>query len=232
MSSGIFNDRIDAARALVERLQEYRGRNPLVLAIPRGAAPMGQILAQQLDGELDVVLVHKLGALLDPELAIGAIDESGWTYLSPMSEELGETHRMIEQTKARQLETLKKRRAQYTPFAPPIDPRGRIAIVVDDGLATGATMIAALHAVRARKPAELICAVPVAAADSLQQIYPLADKVVVLQVPSYFGAVSQFYRHFPAVTDEEVANILAAARTPAAHTSPAYAPVRQTGKRE
>ncbi len=178
---------------------------------------MGLVLAQQLEGELDVVLVHKLGAFLDPELAIGAIDESGWTYLSPVIEEIGEPREMIEQTKAHQLDALKKRRAQYTPFAPPIDPQGRIAIVVDDGLATGATMIAALHAVRARKPAELVCAVPVAAADSLALVAPLADKIVALQVPAYFGAVSQFYRHFPAVTDEEVTQILSAARAPGDH---------------
>lgn len=217
MFSGIFNDRADAARALAERLHEYRGRDPLILAIPRGAAPMGQILAQQLGGELDVVLVHKLGAFYNPELAIGAIDESGWTYLSPLIGELGESHEMIEQTKAGQLDALKARRARYTPFAPPLDPQGRIAIVVDDGLATGATMIAALHAVRARKPAELVCAVPVAAADSLALVSPLADKVVVLQVPPYFGAVSQFYRHFPAVTDEEVTKILSAARASGEH---------------
>lgn len=218
MFSTTFNDRTDAARALAERLQEYRGRNPLILAIPRGAVPMGQVLAQQLDGELDVVLVHKLGAFFNPEFAIGAIDESGWTYLSPMIEELGEPRERIEQTKERQMDALKKRRAQYMPYAQPIDPQGRIAIVVDDGLATGATMIAALHAVRARKPAELVCAVPVAASDSLQQIYPLADKVVVLHAPSYFDAVSQFYRHFPAVMDEDVTKILAAARAPASQT--------------
>jgi predicted phosphoribosyltransferase len=211
MFSATFRDRIDAALALAERLQTYRGRNPLILAIPRGAVPMGQVLAERLDGELDVVLVRKLTPPFDPEFAIGAIDESGWVYLSPSAGEIEEASGGIEDEKARQLEALQERRARYTPLAAPLDPQGRIAIVVDDGLATGATMIAALHAVRARKPAKLVCAVPVAAADSLALVRPLADETICLHTPSYFGAVSQFYRSFEQVTDEEVTRILAAA---------------------
>lgn len=212
---GFFTDREDAAEQLAERLNEYRGRNPLILAIPRGAVPMGKILAERLQGELDVVLVHKLGAPFDPEFAIGAIDESGWTYLSPILEKSEEADRLIERIKARQLAELKERRAQYTPFVPPIDPRNRVAIIVDDGLATGATMIAALHATRDKKPGELVCAVPVAASDSLEKIRPLADKVICLHASMHFGAVSQYYEHFHAVEDEEVIRILAA--TSASH---------------
>ncbi len=210
-SSRIFADRIEAAEQLAEHLQEYRGRHPLILAIPRGAVPMGKVLAERLDGELDIVLVHKLGAPFDPEFAIGAIDEAGWVYLSPAIEENEEASDLIARIKSQQLAALKKRRALYTPSMHPIDPQGRITIVVDDGLATGATMIAALHAVRARKPAELVCAVPVAASDSLDKIIPLADKVVCLFAPSHFGAVSQFYWRFPAVEDEDVTRILASA---------------------
>lgn len=212
MNATSFKDRTDAAKALAERLQEYRGRNPLILAIPRGAVPMGKVLAERLGGELDIVLVHKLGAPFDPEFAIGAIDESGWTYLSSAVETFGEGGAAIERLKSRQLEALKKRRAEYTPFTHPVDPAGRVAIVVDDGLATGATMIAALHAVRAKKPAELVCAVPVAASDSLATVAPLADKVVCLHASPHFGAVSQYYWHFPPVTDAEVTTILAAGK--------------------
>ena len=208
-----FDDRAEAAEALALRLHDYRGRNPLILAIPRGAVPMGKIIAERLEGELDIVLVHKLSAPFDPEFAIGAIDETGWVYLGVAIETAGETNPLIEQEKTRQLEILKKRRAQYMPSRHPADPHGRIAIVVDDGLATGATMIAALHAVRAKNPAELVCAIPVAALDSLANIIPFADKVVCLHTPTDFFAVSQFYRHFSQVEDEEVVKILAAGDT-------------------
>lgn len=189
-------------------LRQYKGRNPLILAIPRGAVPMGKVVADLLDGELDIVLVHKLGAPFNQEYAIGAIDETGWTYINPRAEMVDATDAYLKVEKSRQLQVLKKRRAQYTPFRQPIDPKGRIAIIVDDGLATGATMIAALHATRAKQPAELVCAVPVAAPGSLAQIVPLADKVVCVFSPSNFQAVGQFYRHFPQIDDEEVIEIL------------------------
>lgn len=207
MFASTFIDRVEAAELLATRLQEYRGRNPLILAIPRGAVPMGKVLAQRLEGELDIVLVHKIGASFNSEFAIGAIDETGWTYLSPDYDEGDST--LIEQAKARQLAALKNRRALYTPHIHPADPQGRVVIVVDDGLATGATMIAALHAVRAKKPAELVCAVPVAASDSLERVMPLADKVVCLHPSPYFAAVSHYYRRFHEVTDDEVTEILA-----------------------
>jgi putative phosphoribosyl transferase len=204
----IFADRAEAARAMAQALQHYRGKQPLLLAIPRGAVPMARRIADDLGGDVDVVLVRKLGAPFSDEYAIGAIDESGWTYISPLAQAAGATASYIDGEKRRQLALLQERRARYTPFRHACDPGGRIAIVIDDGLATGATMIAALHAVRARQPARLVCAVPVAAPDSLAQVEPLADEVVCLHAPPDFSAVGQFYRRFDAVEDEEVIAIL------------------------
>jgi predicted phosphoribosyltransferase len=171
---------------------------------------MAQTIAKALEGDLDVVLVRKLGAPFSAEYAVGAVDESGWTYLSPLAQAAGATTSYLDEEKRRQLALLQQRRTLYTPFRHAIDPAGRIAIIVDDGLATGATMIAALHAVRARKPAKLICAVPVAAPDSLAKVEKLADEVACLHAPPDFSSVGQFYGRFDAVEDDEVSAILAA----------------------
>jgi len=205
----LFDSRSDAARQLALALAHYRGRNPLILAIPRGAVGMGRVLADELAGELDVVLVRKLRAPFSPEFAIGAIDESGWTYIADHAARSGADAAYLEREKQAQLETLRKRRLQYTPARSPVDPKDRIVIVVDDGLATGASMIAALHAARAKQPQRLVCAVPVAPPESLERIRPLADEVVCVATPQEFYAVGQFYRDFPQVEDEDVVALLA-----------------------
>ena len=205
-----FQDRLDAARQLAAALVAYRGRNPLVLAIPRGAVPMARAIARALDGEFDVVLVRKLRAPYSPEVAIGAVDESGWTYVAPYAASLGADPAYIAAEKRQQLATIASRRARYTPIRAPLDPAGRTAIVVDDGLATGATMIAALHSLRHCKPARLVCALPVAAPEALERVRPLADEVVCLIAPADFEAVGQFYRVFDQVEDEEVIALLGA----------------------
>jgi predicted phosphoribosyltransferase len=202
----IFNDREHAGHLLARRLIRYKGKNPLVLGIPRGALPMAKIVADALDGELDVVLVRKLGYPGQPELAIGAVDESGAVFLADYAAEVGAAY--IEAEKEAQLEVIRRRRALYTPARPAVEPRDRICIVVDDGIATGATMIAALRAIRAKMPKELLCAAGVASAHAARALRRECDALVCLNVPTEFYAVGQFFRDFQAVSDEDVIAIL------------------------
>ncbi len=204
----MFRDRLDAASQLADRLKCYRGKHPLVLGIPRGAVPMAAYIAKELDGEFDVVLVRKLRAPRQPELAIGSVDEGGWTYLSDYAAAYGGTTDYLAVELQAQMAILRERRAQYTPIRSPISPSGRIVIVIDDGLATGATMISALHGLRARNPVKLICAVPVAPPDTRARVAELVDEMVCLEMPPFFQAVGQFYQHFDQVDDAQVIEIL------------------------
>jgi predicted phosphoribosyltransferase len=206
-----FKNREEAGRLLARRLEEYRGQHPLVLAIPRGAVPMGKIVADALNGELDVVLVRKLRAPRNPELAIGSIDEAGAVYLDPEMRDLWDES-YLEAEKKAQLATLHQRRQQYAPTGAPIDAAGRIAIVLDDGIATGSTMIAALRAVRARHPAKVIAAIGVASAEALRLIRRETDEVVCLETPAILYAIGYHFRDFSQVTDEEVVATLREAR--------------------
>jgi len=208
----IFQNREEAARLLARRLGAYyRNKHPLVLGIPRGAVPMAKIIADALGGELDVVLVRKLGHPSQPELAIGAIDESGKVFYSDYAYDIDEAY--LEAEKRRQIEIIRSRRARYTPDRPPIDPKDRIVIVVDDGIATGSTMMAALRAIRAREPKKLVGAVAVASAQAARAVRQETDAMVCLNVPAEFYAVGQFFKEFEQVSDEDVIKILASRET-------------------
>ena len=200
---------------LAERLGAYAGRRPLCLGIPRGGVVMAAVIAKALGGEVDVVLVHKLGAPGQPEFAVGAVDEEGRVTVSERARRLGINESYLRHEAAVQLDRLRQRRALYTPVRPPIPVEGRDVIVADDGLATGATMIAALQALRPRKPARLIAATAVAPADTLEKVAPLADETVCLEVPDVFYAVGQFFRNFDQVEDDEVITMLSERRSEA-----------------
>jgi putative phosphoribosyl transferase len=207
-SSQILRDREEAARLLAEKLSKYAAQNPLILAIPRGGVPMGAILADALNGDLDVVLVRKLRDPHNPELAIGSIDEAGRVYMIEHSWSTAMNKGYLMAERKAQADLIQERRACYTPVRTPIDPQKRLVIVVDDGVATGSTFTAALQAVRKSHPKKLVAAIGVAPQDTHRRLRKLADEVVCLLVPDRFQSVEQFYREFPQTSDEEVVRIL------------------------
>lgn len=204
----MFRDREEAARLLAAKLSKYRGSRPLVLGIPRGAVVMAAIIADRLGGDLDVALVRKLGAPGQPELAVGAVDETGRVTLDGTPDELGLDAAYVERERERQAAVLRSRRARYTPARAPVDPSGRTVIVVDDGIATGATLAAALRLVRSRGPARLVAAAAVAPPPAAARLAREADEVVVLATPEPFVAVGAFFDDFRQVSDDEVVELL------------------------
>lgn len=206
----MFKDRPDAARQLAHRLAHLKGQRPLVLAIPRDAVPMGRVIADALGGELDVVLVRKLGAPGKPEYAMGAVSEDGTVQLGDGAGLLYAGDDYVHREVQAQREVLRARRERYTPIRPPIDPAGRLVVVVDDGSAAGAAMLAALQSVRERGPRRLVAALAVAPPDALRRIEAAADEVVCLLSPAHFHAAGQFFEDFRRVSDEEVVDLLRA----------------------
>ncbi|MEA3400757.1 MAG: phosphoribosyltransferase family protein [Armatimonadota bacterium] len=207
--SRAFEDRIEAGRALAEELSELRGSNPVILGIPRGAVPMAAIVAEELDGELDVVIVRKLRAPMNPEFAIGSMSEDGHALLhEDVVERLGVSDDYLDQEKREQRQRIQERKQTYRSVKPKVSLTGRIAVVVDDGFATGATMRAALASARREDPQRLIAAAPVGAQDTVHEIAEDADEVVCLRAPTFFGAVGAFYRRFDQVSDQQVVEVL------------------------
>lgn len=202
-----FRNREEAAARLADRLSAYRGQRPLVLGVPRGAVPMARIIADALGGDLDVVLVRKLRAPEQPELAIGAVDEAG-AVLKGRYFDIASDEYVREEVRTQQ-EILRKRRELYTQAQSAIDPAGRIVIIVDDGIATGASMLSAIRSVRARRARRIVVAIGVAPQASLASMRAEADEVVCLFSPDEFYAVGQFFEDFSEVTDTMVVAALA-----------------------
>ncbi len=197
-----FKNREEAARRLADRLSGYRTQHPLVLGVPRGAVPMARIIADALGGDVDVVLVRKLRAPEQPELAIGAVDESG-AVLQGRYFPIASDEYLREEVRTQQ-EIIRMRRELYTRAQAALDPAGRVVIIVDDGIATGSSMRAAIRSVRARQPRKIVVAIGVAPPDSLAGLRAEADEVVCLHAPADFYAVGQFFDDFSEVTDDMV----------------------------
>jgi putative phosphoribosyl transferase len=211
----MFPDRREAGARLAERLLRFKDKHPIVLALPRGGVPVAFEIARALDAPLDLVLVRKIGAPQQQELAIGAIADGEHSELVTdpnLIAGLDVTAEYLEQAKATALREIERRRRAWFGDRQPIDLAGRTAILVDDGIATGATMQVALRATRRRKPARLVLAVPVASPHSLEVLRQETDEIICLDAPDDFFAVGQFYRRFPQLRDEEVTALLGQAR--------------------
>ena len=208
-----FIDRADAGRQLAQALAQYGGRDDVIVrALPRGGVPVAFPVALALRAELDLLLVRKLGLPNHPEFAMGAIGSGGVRVLQPgVPGLMGVTQAEVDAVSAAEQAELARRERRYRGSRAPCRLEGRCVILVDDGIATGSTMLAAVDVARRQRPARLVVAVPVAARDALDALRELVDDVVCLLAPSRFRAVSGWYRSFGQTDDEEVQSLLAQA---------------------
>jgi putative phosphoribosyl transferase len=214
-SSAPFADREEAGKLLAAELSQYRGQDAVVLGIPRGGVIVAREVARALDGELDIVLAHKLGAPGHEELAMGSVSEDGKLFLNQeVVEELSVGEAYIQGEKASQLAEIKRRSELIRRVRPKVALSRRIVIVTDDGVATGATTQAAFWAVRLEKPKKLIAAIPVGPEDTIRRLAEDVDEMLCLRTPPLFAAVGQFYRRFYSVAEEDVLEILAESKRP------------------
>ena len=208
-----FKNRSEAGRFLAEQLSAYANRpDTLVLALPRGGVPVAYEVAKALGAPLDVFQVRKLGLPGHEELAMGAIATGGVRVRNPeVVEYLRIPDEVIDEVTARERQELERRERLYREDRPALSPRGRVVILVDDGLATGSTMLAAVLALRQQQPASIVVAVPVAAKQTCEELRTVADEVVCAVTPDPFYAVGLWYEDFSQTTDEEVRELLARA---------------------
>jgi putative phosphoribosyl transferase len=212
-----FRDRTQAGRLLAAELRRFAGRDPVVLALPRGGVPVGFEIARALGAPLDLVLVRKIGAPHQPELAVAAVVD-GEQMEIVVNEDVAASLQLpkgyVEQQAARQVEEIERRRRLYLGERERVAVEGRTALVVDDGIATGATVRASLRAVRRRKPGRLVLAVPVAPPEAVESLRHEVDEVVCLHTPDDLYAIGQFYDDFSQVEDDEVRELLERAAPP------------------
>jgi putative phosphoribosyl transferase len=210
-----FRDREDAAKRLAKELIDWKLKDPVVLAIPRGGVVLGAVLARELGAALDVVVSRKLRVPMQPELAFGAVGEDGSLVIDHhLIQSIGLTAGQIDREKQVQQEQVHQRTEQLRAIQPKVSLEHRSVVVTDDGIATGATMVAALRAIRTQNPFELIAAIPVAPKKQLQWIRQYCDRVVCLHSPEEFNAVGEFYEVFEPVEDDRVESLLRLAARP------------------
>ena len=209
----VFSDRVEAGRSLADHLSAYRGACTVVLGVPRGGLVVAREIAATLGAELDVVLAHKLGAPGQPEYAVGAMSEAGRVFVSEAAALAGADESYLRIEARRVLAEIQARVALYRQFRAKAPLKDRTVIVTDDGIATGATMRAALWSVRQEQPRKLVAALPVAPEESLNCLADGCDQILCLSAPADFRAVGQFYSDFAQVEDEEVIAILRQARS-------------------
>ena len=209
----VFEDRHDAGKALVPEIQRCDLKNPIILGLPRGGVPLAYEVAIALNAPLDTIVVRKLGAPFQPELAIGAIASGDVHVLNEaIVRSLAIDEASIAEIVARESAELKRREQQYRGDRPYPDLAQYDVVLVDDGLATGATMRAAVQAVQSMSPSTLTVAVPTGSISAVRKVAALVDRVICLESPAEFSAVGQFYRDFAQTTDEEVRELLERAR--------------------
>lgn len=202
----MFRDRKDAGELLAGKLENYRGRpETVLLALPRGGVPVAAAVAHALDLPLDVFLVHKIGAPSEPELAVGAVAVNGLVVIDEDAiAVMGISQTALESVITREREELLRREREYRGGRALVRLERRTSILIDDGLATGYTMLAAIRAVREQRPAAIVVAVPVASQETLDRMRAEADEVVCVNTPMRLAAVGQFYADFSQVSDEQV----------------------------
>ncbi|MBI2831101.1 MAG: phosphoribosyltransferase [Chloroflexi bacterium] len=204
-----FDDRREAGQLVSRELLELRGQNAVVLGIPRGGIVIAREMAQALEADLDIVLARKLRSPGHEELAMGSVAEGGQVFLNDMViQELGVTKDYIEKEKARQMAEIARRAEMIRKVRPKVPLEGRTVVVTDDGVATGATLQAALWAARHEQPKRIIAAMPVGSEDTVRRLAEDADEMLCLRAPPFFVAVGQFYVRFEPVEDEDVLEIL------------------------
>ena len=208
----IFSDRAEAGDVLADALLEFAGTDPVVLAIPRGGVVVGRAVADALGAPLDVVVPRKIGAPGNPELGLGAVAPGVRVLDDRLVRALHVTPEYLEREIAAQEREIERRERAYREGRPPVDVRGKVAIVVDDGIATGGTAAAALRWARERGASKVVLAVPVAPVQSIAKLREDADRIVVLATPEPFLAVGEWYRTFNQTSDDEVVRLLARAR--------------------